>query len=58
MVPGAGAMLFATFAGLVLSMIFMATRSLTAPILVHAVYDAFFFAGGVAILWPVYNLAK
>jgi membrane protease YdiL (CAAX protease family) len=54
---GAGAMVFSTFAGLVLSMIFMAARSLTAPILVHAAYDTFFFAGGIAFLWPVYNRA-
>src|SRR5258707_2307295 len=45
---GAGAMAFATLAGLVLSIIFVAARNLIAPIIVHVTYDAFFFVGGVA----------
>jgi len=48
---GAGAMVFATLAGLVLSIIFVSARNLTAPIIAHAAFDAFFFAGGVAFLW-------
>ena len=35
-------MVFATLAGLVLSIIFVAARNLIAPIIVHATYDAFF----------------
>ena len=38
----AGAVVFATLAGLVLSIIFVAARNLIAPIIVHATYDAFF----------------
>ena len=52
---GGGAVVFATFAGLVLSMIFMSARNLTAPIITHAAFDAFYFAGGVAFLWRIYN---
>jgi membrane protease YdiL (CAAX protease family) len=54
---GAGAMVFATLAGLVLSIIFVAARNLIAPIIVHATYDAFFFVGGVVFLWRVYSRA-
>jgi membrane protease YdiL (CAAX protease family) len=54
---GAGAVVFATLAGLVLSIIFMSTRNLIAPIMAHAAFDAFYFAGGVAFLWRIYNRA-
>jgi len=54
---GAGAVVFATLAGLVLSLVFMSTRNLTAPIIAHAAFDAFYFAGGVAFLWRIYNRA-
>jgi membrane protease YdiL (CAAX protease family) len=54
---GAGAVVFATLAGLVLSIIFVSTRSLIAPIIAHAAFDAFYFAGGVAFLWRIYNRA-
>jgi membrane protease YdiL (CAAX protease family) len=54
---GAGAMVFATLAGLVLSMIFMSARNLIAPIITHAAFDAFYFAGGVAFLWRFYSRA-
>jgi membrane protease YdiL (CAAX protease family) len=54
---GAGAMVFATLAGLVLSTIFVAARNLTAPTIAHAAFDAFFFAGGIAFLWRIYNRA-
>jgi uncharacterized protein len=52
---GAGNLAFATLAGLVLSVIFLAARNLTAPIIIHAAYDAFFFAGGVAVLSRAFN---
>jgi membrane protease YdiL (CAAX protease family) len=52
---GTGAMVFSALAGLVLSIIFVASRNLIVPIVVHAAYDTFFFAGGVAFLWRVYN---
>jgi membrane protease YdiL (CAAX protease family) len=54
---GAGAVVFATLAGLVLSMIFMSARNLVAPIITHAAFDAFYFAGGVAFLWRFYSRA-
>ena len=54
---GAGAVVFATLAGLVLSIIFVSTRNLIAPIIAHASFDAFYFAGGVAFLWRIYNRA-
>jgi len=54
---GAGAVVFASLAGLVLSIIFMSTRNLIAPIIAHAAVDAFYFAGGVAFLWNIYNRA-
>ena len=44
---GAGAVGFAMLAGLVLSMIFMSARNLTAPIISHAAFDAFYFAGAL-----------
>jgi membrane protease YdiL (CAAX protease family) len=52
---GAGAAIFAILAGLVLSMIFTSTRNLIAPIITHAAFDAFFFAGGVTLLWRLYS---
>jgi membrane protease YdiL (CAAX protease family) len=52
---GVGATVFSTLAGLVLSLIYVASRNLIVPIVVHAAYDTFFFAGGVAFLWRVYN---
>ena len=52
---GVGAMVFATLGGLVTSLIFLVTRNLIAPIIVHATYDMYFFAGGVAFLWRTYN---
>jgi membrane protease YdiL (CAAX protease family) len=48
---GAGAVVFAALAGLVLSIIFLSARNLIAPITAHAAFDAFYFAGGVAFLW-------
>jgi uncharacterized protein len=54
---GAGAVVFATLAGVVLSIIFMSARNLIAPIIAHAALDAFYFAGGVAFLWRIYNRA-
>jgi membrane protease YdiL (CAAX protease family) len=54
---GAGTVVFATFAGLVLSIIFMSARNLIAPIIAHAAFDVFYFAGGVAFLWRIYNRA-
>jgi membrane protease YdiL (CAAX protease family) len=54
---GAGAVVFATFAGLVLSIIYMSTRNLIVPIFAHAAYDAFYFAGGVTFLWRIYSHA-
>jgi membrane protease YdiL (CAAX protease family) len=52
---GAGAMVFAALAGLVLSIIFVSARNLIVPIIVHAVIDAASFAGGVALLWRSFN---
>jgi len=52
---GAGAVLFAVLAGLVLSIIFVSLRNLIAPIIAHAAFDAFYFAGGVAFLWGIYS---
>jgi membrane protease YdiL (CAAX protease family) len=54
---GAGAVVFATLAGLVLSIIFVSTRNLIVPIIAHATFDALYFAGGVAFLWRIYNRA-
>jgi membrane protease YdiL (CAAX protease family) len=54
---GAGGVVFATLAGLVLSMILMSARNLIAPIITHAAFDAFYFAGGVAFLWRFYSRA-
>jgi membrane protease YdiL (CAAX protease family) len=48
---GAGALVFATLAGLILSIIFTSTRNLIAPIIAHTAFDEFYFAGGVAFLW-------
>jgi membrane protease YdiL (CAAX protease family) len=52
---GAGAMLFAMLAGLILSWIFMSARNLIAPIITHAAFDALYFAGGVAVVWRFYT---
>src|SRR5438067_985643 len=52
---GAGTVVFATLAGLVLSTIFLSARNLIAPIIAHAAFDAFYFAGGTAFLWRIYN---
>ena len=52
---GAGTVVFATLAGLVLSIIFLSARNLIAPIIAHAASDAFYFAGGTAFLWRIYN---
>jgi membrane protease YdiL (CAAX protease family) len=38
-------MVFVMLAGLVLSIIFVSARNLTAPIIAHAGFDAFYFAG-------------
>ena len=54
---GGGAVVFATFAGLVLSMMFKSMRNLIVPVIAHAAFDAFYFAGGVAFLWRIYNRA-
>jgi membrane protease YdiL (CAAX protease family) len=54
---GAGAMVFAMLAGLVLSIIFLSARNLIAPIIAHAAFDAFFFAGGITFLGQIYNRA-
>lgn len=42
---GLGSVLFAGGAGLLLAAVFLATRSLTAPVLIHALYDTADFAG-------------
>jgi membrane protease YdiL (CAAX protease family) len=52
---GAGTLVFATLAGLLLSIIFMSTRNLIVPIIAHTAFDAFYFAGGVAFLWRSFN---
>ncbi|WP_119391938.1 CPBP family intramembrane glutamic endopeptidase [Taklimakanibacter lacteus] len=52
---GAGAAVFAMLAGLVLSTIYLSARNLIVPIIAHAVFDAFYFAGGIAFLWLIYN---
>jgi membrane protease YdiL (CAAX protease family) len=52
-----GAVVFAMLAGLVLSMIFTSARNLIAPIITHAAFDAFYFAGGAAFLWRFYSRA-
>jgi membrane protease YdiL (CAAX protease family) len=54
---GAGAVVFAMLAGLVLSLIFTSTRNLIAPIITHAAYDAVYFAGGIAFLWRLCSCA-
>ena len=52
---GAGTVVFATLAGLVPSTIFLSARNLIVPIIAHAAFDAFYFAGGTAFLWRIYN---
>ncbi|MEJ0068514.1 MAG: CPBP family intramembrane glutamic endopeptidase [Pseudomonadota bacterium] len=47
---GLGAVAFAAAAGLLLAATFLATRSLTVPVLIHALYDAVYFVGGVTVL--------
>jgi len=47
---GAGAMAFAAFAGLVLAIVYLASRNLVAPVIAHAAYDAAYFSGGLALL--------
>jgi membrane protease YdiL (CAAX protease family) len=47
---GLGSVLFAACAGLLLAAVFLRTRSLTAPVLIHALYDAAYFIGVVAWL--------
>jgi membrane protease YdiL (CAAX protease family) len=42
---GLGSVAFAAGAGLLLAAIFLTTRSLTAPVLIHALYDTAYFAG-------------
>jgi membrane protease YdiL (CAAX protease family) len=42
---GLGSVLFAGGAGLLLAAVFLTTRSLTAPMLIHALYDTADFAG-------------
>jgi membrane protease YdiL (CAAX protease family) len=54
---GAGAVVFAMLAGLVLSMIFTSARNLIAPIITHAAFDAFYFAGGAVFLLRFYSPA-
>ena len=54
---GAGAVVFATLAGLVLSIVFISLRNLIVPIIAHAAFDAFYFAGGVTFLWRICNRA-
>ena len=41
---GAGTIVFATFAGLILSILFLHSRNLIVPVLAHATYDAVLFA--------------
>ena len=36
---------------------FVSARNLTAPIVAHAGFDVFYFAGGIAFLWRTYNRA-
>jgi hypothetical protein len=50
-------MVVAMLAGLVLSTIFVSARNLTAPIIAHAGFDAFSFAG-IAFLWRIYNRTR
>ncbi len=52
-----GAVVFAALAGLVFAIISTSTRNLIVPIISHAAYDAFYFAGGVAFLWRLYSRA-
>jgi hypothetical protein len=54
---GGGAVVFAMLAGLVLSIIFASASNLIAPIITHAAFEAFYFAGGVAFLWRLYSRA-
>ena len=54
---GAGAVVFAMLAGLVLSSVFTSTRNLIAPIITHAAFDAVYFAGGIALLWRLCGCA-
>lgn len=47
---GLGAVAFAAGAGFVLAAVYLATRSLTAPVLIHALYDAADFTGLIGAL--------
>jgi membrane protease YdiL (CAAX protease family) len=47
---GAGAVGFAALAGALLTVAYLATRNLTVPVLVHALYDSVYFLGGVDAL--------
>jgi membrane protease YdiL (CAAX protease family) len=47
---GLGAVAFAAAAGLLLAAAYLTTRSLTAPVLIHALYDAADFSGLIAAL--------
>jgi membrane protease YdiL (CAAX protease family) len=47
---GLGAVAFAAGAGLLLATTYLTTRSLTAPVLIHALYDAADFTGLIAAL--------
>ncbi len=42
---GGGSVAYAAFAGLVLALVYTATRNLLAPVLAHAVVDVYFFTG-------------
>jgi len=54
---GAGAVVFASLAGLVISIIFMSTRNLIAPDIAHTAPNPYCLAAGFAVLWNVYNRA-
>lgn len=47
---GAGAVVYAALAGGLLTLVYLATRNLTVPVLVHALYDSVYFLGGVDAL--------
>jgi membrane protease YdiL (CAAX protease family) len=47
---GLGAVTFAAAAGLVLAALYLATRNLLVPVLIHALYDAADFCGVIAAL--------
>jgi membrane protease YdiL (CAAX protease family) len=47
---GFGSVVFASVFGVLASFLLLKTRNLVVPVAVHATYDAFFFAGGIAFL--------